>query len=424
MAGRYPIKFFNATQRDAPVLNGTPGSFINLLRKCLIEGFGESAAITGEILNGVCTLQFNGGESFDKDKIVLITGSGIASIDGEQRVTSSSNNSISFPTLEDDGLITNPVTVKYAPVGGWITPYTGTNVAAFKATALDSSGVYFRIDDTTSRYASMRMYNTMSGINEGGGDVPFESSNPCYFYKSGYENADPKIWELVSDDYTCYFGSNKYYAPSELYTRSIGYSGFGDYVCLKSKHTNNAFILATTNSTYNNSATSCYVCGIMHDYNNSGFNVIRYRNPTTGSYSLDTKKPEGFNTIIGTGSIFNTWASGLPKEINVSYSWSSAHNGDNREVDVRRIMLTGHNNKEVMPGLYAICNGLPTSMANQHLQIWDFIEGYEDKKFLVIVESSVNFGGFTDINASSKSSRSGNGGYFSLGLVDIIGPWR
>ena len=34
---KYPIKNFNASMRGAPTKNGTPGSFISILKACLIE---------------------------------------------------------------------------------------------------------------------------------------------------------------------------------------------------------------------------------------------------------------------------------------------------------------------------------------------------------------------------------------------------
>lgn len=413
MAGRYPVKIFHCQQRNAPTIDGTPGSFVNLLKKCLIEGFGEVSAISGEIVDGLCTIYLNGGESFEKNHIVLISGTNLAGINGEQRVEETTANSITFSTIEPNQVLIGSITVKYAPVGGWITPYTGTNEAVFKATHPESSGIYFHVDDTNALYATMRMFGYMTSVNTGGAEWPVLPAMGRIFTKSYQANTTARMWEFIADDFTCYYGVNRVRPPSERLTRPIAYHGFGDYIEEKTKSTGNAFIKAVhTSRNESTGADVNYQLSAGIGYDSTAYSdLVVYRN-------LETGVPQTRYINIESPIRHSNFSSGRDFP-------NGAYNNLNKEVIVSRTTIYGYNNREFIPGWYIINNALPVSdFASKHWTTTDEIIGIENKLFLYISESSNGSNQIFYVSGNYKNSNHDSYSRFSCSLVDITGPWR
>ena len=215
------VKFFNSDMPGAPACSGTAGALLAVLDACLITGWGLQTAASASISAGVCTLTLPTTPAMQVGSVALVAGATPAGLNGEQRVTAITGNSVSFATTET-GAVTGTITVKLAPAG-WLKPFSGTNLAAYKvdpAKYPDSTGIFLRLDDTGTFNAKIVGYETMSGIATGTGDFPTAAQTQLYVFKSNVATTVAKPWLVVCDDCMVYVGVRHYdtnnanYGPS------------------------------------------------------------------------------------------------------------------------------------------------------------------------------------------------------------------
>lgn len=396
----YPVKNFNYAQRGAPVLNGTPNAEIALLKACLIDGFGEVTAITGSITNGVCTLMLNSGESFDIDKVISVSGVNVQSINGEQWVTSNTNNSVSFKTLESDQTLTGTIKVKYAPVGNWYMPFSGTSLAVFKSTHPLASDIYFRIDDTQATYSTYRMYQRMADVNNGEKYYPIPSQLSCYYPKSNSANTNATGWNIVADGKTVYMSRAVAYPTNSIYFTNQAWitTGFGDFLPWGYSNKLNAFLLsmrttaplsnAADNIAYGNDLWWCYGVG-------TGACIV-FQNAAVRSYGVSVIKAPKLNQINISP------VSGLSSEpINLP----------NKKIITTDIILVGNNHYiGTLPGVQFIANNVTYDPSN-NFTTTPGVDRFIGRKMMKI-PGSYSYAG----SNTSSSNR-------STGLIDISGDW-
>ena len=204
MAYTYPVKWITSTMRGAPPVSGTPGTLIAALDAFLLTGWGTATAISVSVSGGVGTAMFAEGVFFEEQSIVLFGNvTTPAALNGEARVLSRTNNSITFETNAPDGVATtgSSITVRYAPVGNWAKPFLGTNLAAYRSTDVQASGHYLRVDDTGTMTARMVGYEAMTDINTGTGPYPTAAVIPGggTFQKSTAANATAARYMFAAD---------------------------------------------------------------------------------------------------------------------------------------------------------------------------------------------------------------------------------
>ena len=236
MAYTYPVKWITSSMRGAPPISGTPGSFVAALDAFLNTGWGAANAITVSVSGGVGTAQFADGVFFEDHAVVLFGGATTpAALNGEARVLSHTNNSITFETDAPDGVATTgtAITCRYAPVGGWEKKYSGTNLAAYKSTDGQAHGHFWRVDDTGTTAARMVGYETMTDVNTGSGAFPTAAyiAGGGYVYKSVVASAAAARYSLAADSRTVLLGLEP--GTSSVATnRSANIRGFGDAIAL------------------------------------------------------------------------------------------------------------------------------------------------------------------------------------------------
>ena len=81
------VKHFHSAMVGAPILNGQAGSMIALLNACLKDGFDIKVATSLTVDSGVATLAFTGSHSATVESVVLVAGSSVADLNGEQKIT-------------------------------------------------------------------------------------------------------------------------------------------------------------------------------------------------------------------------------------------------------------------------------------------------------------------------------------------------
>jgi hypothetical protein len=255
------VKFFHSGMANAPVLNGVAGSLISLLDACLKDGFDTKTLTSLVVAAGVATATYAGTHSAVQDAVVLIAGvtggpTGYATMNGEQKVTAKpSATQVQWATTLPDGTYTGTVTMKMAPAG-WLKPFSGTNLAAYKSGAPESTGCLLRVDDTNAQYARVVGYESMSDINTGVGAFPTSTqmSGGGYWPKAMASNTTAVPWSIVCDGRIFYLNVLPGVASVANY---LGGSirGFGDVVPYKPGGDAYACVL---NYSVNNSVQNMY----------------------------------------------------------------------------------------------------------------------------------------------------------------------
>lgn len=194
------VKFFSSTMVNAPVLNGTAGALIALLDACLKDGFDTKSATSLVVVGGVATLVYSGTHSAEVDSVVTVSGSSISTLNGEQKITAKSANSVSFATAAVDGSASGSISFKMAP-STWTKPFSGTNLAVYKSADPLATTAYLRVDDSGTTFARVLGYETMSDVSTGTGPFPTtaQMSGGGYWSKSTLANSTGNPWFLITD---------------------------------------------------------------------------------------------------------------------------------------------------------------------------------------------------------------------------------
>jgi|YelNatPaOPRAMG01_1025707.scaffolds.fasta_scaffold21627_3 hypothetical protein len=237
--GTLPVKHFNSEQPGAPVLSGTAGSLIALLDACLLNGFNVLTPQSASASGGVVTLTYASAHGHGVDQILKIAGSAGGVIDGEARITSVTSTTLSFAAPGvPDGPIAGSITTRMAPAG-WEKPFSGTNKAAYRSVAPDSTRFFLRVDDSGSfnvsgqnqswtnqpRIAAVFGAESMTDIDTWSGQFPNASQSGKFWTKSTANDGTARRWRLFADDRFLMFFCYK--------RTDIGYASgfrFGDIV--------------------------------------------------------------------------------------------------------------------------------------------------------------------------------------------------
>ena len=398
MAFTYPVKWITSTMRGAPVLSGTAGTFIGILDAFLLTGWGAANAISVTVADGVGTVIFDEGTYFEDHSVVLIAGATTpAELNGEARVLSHTNNSITFETDAPDGTATtgSTITFKYAPVGGWEKKYSGTNLAVYKSTDVMAAGHLWRVDDTGTTAARMVGYESMTDVHTGIGPFPTAAyiSGGGYVYKSMAASAAAARYAMAADSRTTLLGI----APGVVTNANYMWSnirGFGDAIALAPSGDPWCSFLSATGSNAHGSATGA-LSGGSSSLASAGFtSFVRSVSALGASVTADVLPASGsINTMSGSDSFMGPAPSVVDGQIKMA-----------------RVFLKelGTNPPRcIVPGvLYVPQSGLASVVASH-----DIAEGdgpLAGRKLMAI------------LGATSANTATPGGAAF----IDITGPWR
>lgn len=197
------VKHFRSDMVGAPTLSGAVGTLIAVLDACLINGFDVKSATSLVVVSGVATLSFSGSHSATVDSVVLVSGvtGALTDLNGEQKVTVVGSGVVKFATAAADGTASGTISFKMAPAGYWTKPFSGTNLAVYKSTDPAGTGMYLRIDDTTTGSCRVVGYESMTDVDTGLGafPTPAQFSGGGYWGKSAQTSSSAVVWELFAD---------------------------------------------------------------------------------------------------------------------------------------------------------------------------------------------------------------------------------
>lgn len=389
------VKHIHSGMRGAPTINGTAGTLIAALDAFFTTGWGVTTALSVNVASGVATATLTPGETFDRDAVVLVGGATPGDLNGEARVLSSSNTSITWATVAADGAATGTITIRYAPQTAWEKVYAGTNKAAYRSTDVQAHGHYLRVDDTGTTTARARGYETMTDVDTGSGLFPLDAqmSGGGHWWKSGLASATATRWFMFSDERMLLVAISPGSANSAA-NLSCPLRGFGDPIVLSpSGDAWGTFLSAswTTPSTANGGALESSVDSNL----TQGISV--FPRSISGLGSAVLASPRLFSGSPASLSGLDAFFGDLPSSVD-------------GQVKTSRVYLRepggGSPPRVVVPGVFYI----PQGNANAFLNHEDKLEGAGELvgRRLVVLSTSANF------NAAAP------GRY----LVDITGPWR
>lgn len=224
------VKYFDNTMSGVPALSGSAGALIAVLNACLVDGFGQVTLNSLVVADNIATGTVNSNHNFtmtgNTGPVILIAGATPSELNGEWRLASiPGSTTFTFITSGiTNQTATGTITAKRASAG-WEKAFSGTNKAAYRSLDLAGTRLYLRVDDSTTTYASVSGYETMSDVDTGSGT--FNGGGTGRFYKSDTANTSARGWRIFADSRCVYLYFNKGSVQSYYYIAS---HWFGDII--------------------------------------------------------------------------------------------------------------------------------------------------------------------------------------------------
>lgn len=201
------VKWARSTMTGAPALTGQVGSLVSLLDALLVNGWGSQTATGVVVAGGVATATFPSNHAAAPHAVVTVAGitGTYAAMNGDQKVTATGTNTISWATGLANGSAAGTITVKMAGAG-WAIPFTGTNLRAYKSSSPQAHGQFLRVSDTAAQVARAVGYENMTAISTGTGLFPSAAQlNGGYYWGKSLAASSAAVpWCFASDGRTFY----------------------------------------------------------------------------------------------------------------------------------------------------------------------------------------------------------------------------
>lgn len=202
------VTWFESTEVGAPTLNDAQGSLLEVLRSCLINGFGSKAVTSIAVAAGVATATCAAhGFAGKAGQVVLVAGAPQAALNGVKQPGSVLTNSFTYPAPGvPDGTYTGTISVKRAPAG-WTEVFTAVDRAVFRSSEPEATGILLRVLDAAGLNARVRAFESMTDIDTGLGMTPTEAqvTGGLWWSKTATNTAAARPWIVIADGRALYF---------------------------------------------------------------------------------------------------------------------------------------------------------------------------------------------------------------------------
>ncbi|WGT65000.1 hypothetical protein [Variovorax paradoxus] len=393
------VKNFNSTMTGAPVLNGTAGSLVALLDAVLVNGFDLKSANSLTVAGGVATLGFTGSHSAQMDSVIVVAGSSIAALNGEQKVTAIGAGVVKFATAAADGVASGTITIKIAPAG-WEKVFSKANVGVYRSLDPASTKMLLRVDDTGTTIARVIGYESMTDADTGVGPFPIAAqvAGGGYWGKSTVANGTANPWAIHADSRLFYFSPAVGVATAAA---NVGSETrfFGDILAAKP-------------------GGDAYACGLSYSTATTA-NAIPDGAVFSGGSTAGTAFPRSY-TALGSAVVQTIFSyvgnQGSPLasgKDNTFGSFPSVIDGAMRLSNKYVTAGTVSPVRGDMPGIYHV----PQSQVYDTFKQLDKVPGSGSLAGRVLQAVSCR-----DVSTGpTNAPLSGNTG---IGFIDITGPWR
>lgn len=353
----FPVKNYSSVSAAAPVLTGVAQSLQQLIRACLVTGYGSKAVQSLTVSAGIATAVYATAHAYEVGKVLRVTGAGASTVNGERLVLSVTASAVTFAAPgTPDGVVSGSISTDIAPAG-WTEVYTTGSVSVFKPSAVEATGLFLRVDDAGALNARIRLYETMSDASTGTGPTPLDSqvSGGLYWPKSGTANATARPWVLIADDRGFYFAADP--QSTGRYTLVFG----GDFASFKSGDAWAAMVAGNQSDQTNLTTTPDGCCGFSNRDTRSGAYIARAHSATGGSVAANRM-----------GAAHNGTASAVYSG-GPGYSGAAYPNQPNNGLLLTKPELWSLGLRGTLPGLYHIRNSV-----GQDVGVGITIDGTDD----------------------------------------------
>ena len=387
------VKYIHNAMRGAPVLNGQNGTLIGLLDALLLNGWGAATAASVTVADGVATATFGSSTPWEVGAVIEVSGATPAGLNGQSRVLSAADASMTFATSAPNGAATGTISIKYA-AAGWSKPFTGSNLAAYRSQDLLSPRHYLRVRDNYGKYATVSGFEAMTAISTGTGRFSRSASldhNGSTWDKSSQANATAVPY-LVAADSRAVLVSIAVFAPEDSGYKVANIRGFGDALPLAPG--GDAWCTFVASCAYDVPATidGSLGAGLPVARAYGGFVLPRKHDGTGGAQEVGCQPVSGsLNSYSGGDGWFGSAPSTVTGEVLVSR--------------LRFTQSADYTSRAMVPGVLYIPQNLPAGL---------FTVG------------DVQPGGGEFAGRRLRVVRVGLNGYTADGysLIDLTGPWR
>lgn len=375
MAEDTSVKFYSGDMMQSMFLQGnvlTTGR--DILMRCLVNGFGETVALSGSITSGVCRINVESGKSFSKYATVLVSGAtSPTSANGEHKVIRATTDWFEFNTEEPDGALSGTITVKYAPAG-WTEFAPPTSNSIFLVNG-DPSADKCPLKVTEDNYnefkvrAYTELIDFVDDRNNENTTPSYQDYSDCYrWLRSTHNNSDNKNWFIIASNkffflilfpYINYPNTNNLLSLSAFgqfnkTTAVVLSKGATTYLC----HNRASYSLGENNfNNYKNNA----ICSRPELPMSPGYVDILVDHPTTsysGTVGSSWDMRHGGLNLLKYNVYYNDWKIGyIPgmrfifNNINGKFQQSTVYDnlfGDGRNYFGAYIGTTGSNSTEAI----------------------------------------------------------------------------
>lgn len=191
MVASTDIKFYVHTNNNAPQMQNTYGSMINVLDACLIDGIQVGVVNSLTASGNTVTATFGAAHNLMQYQVIKITGANQPEFNGEHRILTVPNaQSVTFEPASAPSVTTATGTIEASlPPLGWEKPFgnTGGKAAYRSKNLLLPSRPFLRVVDeldpaytaTYAKYAKVGIVEDMTDIDTMlGVQAPFDAVNP------------------------------------------------------------------------------------------------------------------------------------------------------------------------------------------------------------------------------------------------------
>ena len=257
-----------------PVVNGIPGSLVDMLKKVLTNGTDLFSFPEIKVLDGIATITaLTENQVFFNESTISITGCDEPLLNGIKTVRNHGPMFFDFETTAADGTYGGSIKINQ-PGAGFTILYTGTNEVVFISSNLDTLGVCIKVKDTNASYADIEIYESMTSLNEGINkfDPTKIATNRIFrIRKSSLANTTPMNWWLVADNTNCHFIIERRTALNNDWQKFYGdmIISFGECVSFNKSYNKNFFFTCppslTTVTDANYTSNNANLLGVSQD---------------------------------------------------------------------------------------------------------------------------------------------------------------
>ncbi|MDP2262688.1 MAG: hypothetical protein Q8K24_05965 [Hydrogenophaga sp.] len=202
------VTWFESSEVGAPTLSNAQGSLLEVLRACLVNGFGGKAITSIAVAAGVATVTSAAhGFTGKAGQVVLVAGAPQPLLNGVKQPGNVLTNSFTYAAPGvPDGTYTGTISVKRAPAG-WTEAFTAVDRAVFRSGEPEATGISLRVLDAAGLNARVRAFESMTDIDTGVGMTPTEAqvSGGFWWSKTSTDTTAVRPWAVFADGRAFYF---------------------------------------------------------------------------------------------------------------------------------------------------------------------------------------------------------------------------